>query len=150
MTFSNEIVIARPADIVFAYLARLENIPRWNYAIRETSQHSPGQVGVGTIYRQTRTLPRPMWEELEITAFEPPRLLSVRGGFGPFQGSSTYVLAADGAQTLLKNEITLSATGAQRLLGGLAGQQIKRAVARNLDVLRRLLEGTSIGDSERV
>jgi uncharacterized membrane protein len=30
--FSNDIVIRRPANTVFAYLADLENLPRWNYA----------------------------------------------------------------------------------------------------------------------
>ena len=54
-----------------------ENIPRWNYAIQRTVKTSPGPVGVGTTYRQTRTIPRPIEEELVITVYEPDRLLAI-------------------------------------------------------------------------
>ena len=56
-TFENTVTIQRPADEVFAFLADFENIPRWNYAIEETKKASAGPVGVGTRYRQTRTVP---------------------------------------------------------------------------------------------
>ncbi|HLM22686.1 MAG TPA: hypothetical protein VK390_14325 [Propionibacteriaceae bacterium] len=32
---------------VFAFIADLENVPTWNYAIVETKKTSPGPVGVG-------------------------------------------------------------------------------------------------------
>jgi uncharacterized protein YndB with AHSA1/START domain len=140
MTFTNEILIARPTEVVFAYLAQLENIPQWNYAIGETRRQSGGEVGIGTVYLQRRTLPHPMQEELEITAFAPPRRLAFTGGFGPFHGTATYILAPTGTSTLLTNEVALEAAGAQRLLGSLASRSIKNAVAVNLDVLRSLLE----------
>jgi len=56
-TFQNTITIARSAGEVFAFLADLRNIPRWNYAIARTVPTSPDQVGAGATYRQTRTIP---------------------------------------------------------------------------------------------
>ena len=56
-TFENTVTIQRPAEEVFAFLADFENTPMWNYAIEETSKTSPGPVGVGTRYRQTRSVP---------------------------------------------------------------------------------------------
>ena len=53
--FDNTVTIARPAGEVFAFLADFQNVPRWNYAIEQTRKLSPGPVGVGTAYRQTRT-----------------------------------------------------------------------------------------------
>jgi uncharacterized protein YndB with AHSA1/START domain len=58
MRFSNTITIDRPASAVFAYLAELENLPRWNYAISETHKLTtwcaievracwPGRSGLG-------------------------------------------------------------------------------------------------------
>ena len=44
-TFRNTVTIARPADEVFAFLANLRNIPRWNYAIARTVPTSPGPAG---------------------------------------------------------------------------------------------------------
>ncbi|HEY8202444.1 MAG TPA: SRPBCC family protein [Actinomycetota bacterium] len=57
-TFENTVTIERPAEDVFAFLADFENVPTWNYAVAETTKTSPGPVGVGTIYRQTRSTPR--------------------------------------------------------------------------------------------
>jgi hypothetical protein len=51
-TFQNTVTIARPADKVFAFLADLRNIPKWNYAVERTVQTSPGPAGVGATYRQ--------------------------------------------------------------------------------------------------
>ena len=45
-TFQNTITITRPADEVFAFLADLRNIPRWNYAIARTVPTSPGPAGM--------------------------------------------------------------------------------------------------------
>ncbi|GAA1861011.1 SRPBCC family protein [Asanoa iriomotensis] len=135
--FSNEVLIRRPADAVFAYLSDLENLPRWNYAIRETRRIGAGPIGVGTVYRQVRTLPRPMEESLEIIGYEPDRRLVVRGGLGVFDGSLTYLLEPANGGTRLVNDVEL--TG--RALAGLAKHPVKHAVAKNLDVLRTILEG---------
>ena len=62
--------IRRPAEEVFAFLADFENIPRWNYAIEETKKASAGPVGVGTRYRQTRSVPARSVEAFEVTVFE--------------------------------------------------------------------------------
>jgi hypothetical protein len=54
-TFQNTVTIARPAEEVFAFLADLRNIPKWNCAIERTAPTSPGPAGAGATYRQTRT-----------------------------------------------------------------------------------------------
>jgi uncharacterized protein YndB with AHSA1/START domain len=55
--FTNTITINRPPATVFAYVADLENLPRWNYAIQETRKTTSGPVNVGTQYRQIRAVP---------------------------------------------------------------------------------------------
>jgi hypothetical protein len=87
-TFQNTVTIARPAGEVFAFLADLRNIPRWNYAIARTVPTSPGPAGVGAIYRQTRTIPRRSEESLQITVFQPPICLTVQGQLGPFRATA--------------------------------------------------------------
>jgi uncharacterized membrane protein len=141
MKFSNTITIERPASAVFAYLAELENLPRWNYAISETRKLSPGPTGVGSRYLQVRTLPRPSEETLEVTEFQPDRRLTVRGGFGPLSGEATYVLRPAGAATSLTNAMDLDAKGALRLVAPLASARVSAAVAENLGKLKEILEG---------
>ena len=79
MQFANTITIARRPAEVFAYLAHFENVPLWNYAISDTRKTSSGPVGVGSRYRQTRTLPTRSEEAFEVTEFEPDRRLSIKG-----------------------------------------------------------------------
>ena len=67
-TFENTVMIRRPIADVFAFLADFENIPKWNYAIVETHKVSEGPIGVGTIYRQVRSVPSRSEERFEVTA----------------------------------------------------------------------------------
>lgn len=141
MKFTNTITINRPPAEVFAFLADLENLPRWNYAIRETRKISPGPTGIGSMYTQTRSLPTPSVETLEITDSEPDKTLSIRGGFGPLSGRSTYRLDAIGIATQLTNYMEFSETGAPPIVALFVTAQVKAAVAANLGVLKTIVEG---------
>ena len=90
--FENTVTITRPVEEVFTYLADAENLPQWNYAIEQTRKVSPGPVGVGTVYRQTRTLPGRSQEDFEIVVFQPPGQLALDGTFGPFKARASYLL----------------------------------------------------------
>jgi polyketide cyclase/dehydrase/lipid transport protein len=49
--FQNTVTIARPVGEVFAFLADLRNIPRWNYAVARTVPTSPSPAEAGATYR---------------------------------------------------------------------------------------------------
>jgi uncharacterized protein YndB with AHSA1/START domain len=93
-TFENTVTIRRSVEDVFSFLADLENVPKWNYAIVETRKVSAGPVGVGTIYQQVRSVPSRSEEHLEVTAYDPPQQLEVRGQLGPFPSRLTYAFDA--------------------------------------------------------
>jgi len=140
-TFQNTVTIRRPVEEVFAFLADFENVPRWNYAIVETKKISHGPDGVGTTYRQVRSLPSRSEEAFAVTAFEPPSRLEVHGQIGPFTATIGYLLVPMGDGTRLTNTVDLRpASGALRLLAPLAASRVKMAVAANLDTLKQLLE----------
>jgi uncharacterized protein YndB with AHSA1/START domain len=140
-TLQNTVTIRRPVEDVFAFLADFENIPRWNYAILETRKLSPGPVGVGTAYRQIRSIPRRSEEGFEVTAFEPAGRLEIHGDIGPFTATIGYQLAPTGDGTRLTNAVDLEpSSGALRLLAPLATSRVKTAVAANLDTLKQILE----------
>jgi carbon monoxide dehydrogenase subunit G len=140
MKFTNTVTVERaPAD-VFAFLAEFENIPQWNYAIARTWKVSDGPVGVGSTYRQERTVPNHTEEAFQVTEYEPDRRLAIDGALGPFAARLTYQLEPSGAATVITNDVDLHATGAARLVAPLATTNIKNAVAANLNVLKRMLE----------
>jgi len=141
MRFTNTITIHRRPDVVFDYLADLENLPRWNYAIQQTRKLTPGPVVVGSRYHQVRTVPAYGEESLEVVELEPRRRLTVSGTLNALPARLTYVLEPEGDATLVTNDVELSTSGPLTLVAPLASRQIKSAVAANLDVLRQILEG---------
>ena len=138
-SFENTVIIRRPVEEVFSFLADFENVPRWNYAIVETTKVSPGPVGVGTTYRQTRSVPRRSEEGFEVTAFEPPRRLEVQGQIGPFRARISYLLEPTGSGTRLRNAVDLGSSGLSTIVALPVTSRVKHAVAANLDTLKQLL-----------
>jgi uncharacterized protein YndB with AHSA1/START domain len=139
-TFENTVMIGRPIEEVFAFLADFENIPRWNYAIVETRKVSKGPVGVGTIYRQVRSVPSRSEERFEVTAYDPPRQLEIQAQLGPFPSRLSYALDAVPEGTRVTNSVELQLRGPGRLLGRVAVPRVRDAVAANLRKLKELLE----------
>jgi carbon monoxide dehydrogenase subunit G len=138
-SFENTVIIRRPVEEVFSFLADFENVPRWNYAIVETTKVSPGPVGVGTTYRQIRSVPRRSEEGFEVTAFEPPRRLEVQGQIGPFRARISYLLEPTGSGTRLRNAVDLGSSGLSTIVALPVTSRVKHAVAANLDTLKQLL-----------
>jgi uncharacterized protein YndB with AHSA1/START domain len=140
MKFTNTITIERPPTTVFAYLANLENLPQWNYALAETRQLTPGPPSVGTRYRQIRTIPVHAEESLEITEFVPHQKLTVSGTLSSLPAVLTYTLHVLDGGTILTNTVDLQPSGPLKLLAPIAAGRIKSAVAANLAVLKQVLE----------
>ena len=79
----------RPSE-VFAFLADAEHDPLWRPGVVEIARVSGD--GIGTIYRQQVAGPggRPVQADIEITAYEPDRILAFRtitGAVGPDGGN---------------------------------------------------------------
>jgi uncharacterized protein YndB with AHSA1/START domain len=143
--FSNTIEIARSPAEVFAYLADLEHTPEWNWAITSTRKLSPGRVAVGSRYRQTRSVPRPAVETLEVTRLDPDRTIEVVGDLASFPGHATYELFPGPRGTTLTNSVELEPPGPIGLLCSLFTSRVQASVAANLGVLRAVLESESPG-----
>lgn len=140
-TFTNTVTIGRPVEDVFAFLADFENVPTWNYAIEESAKTSPGPVGVGTIYRQTRSIPSRSVESFEVTVFEPATRLAIQGQIGAFRTQASYELEPVGIGTRLTNDVHVEpSSGVLRILAPLVVLRVKAAVAENLLTLKQVLE----------
>jgi uncharacterized protein YndB with AHSA1/START domain len=140
MLFTNQVLINRSHQDVFDYLSRLENVPTWNYAIVETQKVSDGEVGVGTRYQQTRSLPTRSTEIIEITEFSPNERLALHGDLGPFTGTVVYELEPRDGGTQLTNTVDLEARGVLRLAAPVMSGRLRSAVAANLNKLKEILD----------
>ena len=130
MQFEHVVVIDRPVEEVFAYLADFSNVPEWNYAIEETRQVSPGPVGVGAEYRQTRSLPRPSEETFVVIEYEPNQKLAIEGGLGPFFGTLSYELQSTASGTEVLNAADLEGQGVMKLPGDCSADASARRLHR--------------------
>ena len=73
------VVIARPPEEVFDYLAQADNLPVWDSSIVQAEQVGAGPVGVGTRWRGTsKILGRRFEWTTELTEFDRPRRSSSR------------------------------------------------------------------------
>jgi uncharacterized protein YndB with AHSA1/START domain len=140
MKFTNTVTIDRPPAEVFAFLARFENVPRWNYAISETRMITLGPVDVGSRYLQIRTAPTQSEETFEVTEFQPNERLSIRGTLASFPAELTYVLDPEGNATKITNAVNLHPSGLLSVVAPLTTSRVKSAVAANLETLKQILE----------
>jgi uncharacterized protein YndB with AHSA1/START domain len=88
-----ELVINRPVEEVFDFVADERNEPRYNPRIRRAEKLSPGPIGRGTRFRaEAGTLRRTVGIAMEYTAYEPPRRLasSIRMSSGDIRGTLRF------------------------------------------------------------
>jgi hypothetical protein len=141
ISFTNTIEIAHDTHRVYAYIAGLEHTPEWNWAITSSQKITPGPVAIGTQYRQTRSVPRPAVEVIEITGLEEGRRVAVTGRLGPFRARLAYELVATPTGTRLTNRVELDPPLPLGPFGDMLGGRIRNSVAENLRVLKEVLEG---------
>jgi uncharacterized protein YndB with AHSA1/START domain len=106
--FDQSVVIERPLEEVFAFVADPENDAQWTPVVTETRKTSEGPLGVGTTYEQSGHFLGRNFEMLfEVTEYEPNRKIGQRlinpGPLGA-TGSSSVEAVSGGTQVTLSGE----------------------------------------------
>ena len=139
--FENTVIIDRPPEQVFGYLADFARLSDWNPAVRATRKRSAGPPRVGTIYWQAREFAgRDIEDEFAITAYEPPARLAIESRSGAFPIAFDYQLAPVGGGTRLINRVRLEPAGLLGLAAPLLAPRVQTAVRDNLHRLKGILE----------
>jgi len=101
-------VVAAPPAEVFAFVAELNNLPAWQSGIASARRTSEGPMGVGATALVIRNLMGQRIEApLTVTAFEPPRRLTVESTVSGVHATATIEVAphAQGATVTFAMEI---------------------------------------------
>ena len=136
------VVVDRPLDEVFAYVADLTNNPAWEGNFVAVEQATPGPVGVGTVFNCQLKVPgQRVTSRIELTAFEPGRRIAFRGdqpASAKPVGSITFEAVPGGTKvtTLPRPEMG----GLLKLLEPLMAGYVRRSNAKHLAALKALLE----------
>lgn len=138
--FENQILIRRPVEEVFAFVSDFENVPKWNYYVKDVRKTSNGDQGEGTTYHQVRVSDE---QDFEVTAYEAGERVVIEtlpGSKPAFEMRFTFEAVPEG--TCLKDAWKLR-SGVLGLLEPLAAVRVKSAVRENLGKLKELLESGS-------
>jgi hypothetical protein len=119
------------------------NDARWILALDDVQVLTDGPVGVGTrVRRIAKFLGREIEYVNEIDAYDPPNRLSMHSVKAPFPMTVVYEFDESGAsQTLARIRAGGDAKGFYNLAGPLLARMVRRGIERDLEELRRLLEG---------
>jgi uncharacterized protein YndB with AHSA1/START domain len=143
MKAEKTIVINRPIEEVFAFLADIDNISRW-VSIENVKQTSSGPIGVGSTFSSTVHLAgQKLDANAEVTAYEPPHTFAFKASSGATQLESKFTLTPVNDTT----QIAALAEGDPGPLGKLAGPFLntlaKKQLESQLESLKKILEGQS-------
>jgi uncharacterized protein YndB with AHSA1/START domain len=140
MRIAGEIVIDRPVDEVFDFVADERNEPRYNRRMLTAEKTTPGPVGVGTRFRSafaTRGRPEAF---TELTAYDRPIRLASATRMSAFSvvGTLTFETVPEG--TRMRWEWDLEPRGLARLAGPLIAVVGRRQEREIWTSLKRFLE----------
>jgi uncharacterized protein YndB with AHSA1/START domain len=134
---STSVLIARPPDDVFAFIAMPENLPRWDPAIREVRRTDDGPVRVGSGLSVTAEEGgRRVSLDTRVVEFEPGRLFGVAATYSGVPLRLRWRLAPEGDWTRLTSEGEADVGGFMALASGF----IKGMVEERLEAAHRNLK----------
>jgi carbon monoxide dehydrogenase subunit G len=137
--YTRTVEIAQPPEDVFAFLADLANLRRWQPSVLAVDPETV--LRGGDTYRETRELlGKRGTSTLLVTACEPGRELSLRVVEGPVPVTVRHVLEPAGAGTRLTLEVEGGPTGLMRLAAPIAERAAGRQASEDLERLKALLE----------
>lgn len=137
-----ELEIECPAQEVFDCLVDVERVPEWQSSA--ISAHVEGPMGVGSrIHETRRLLGREAQTELEVTAFEPPRRLTLRTLRGPVKVDVDHRLESQGDGTVLHVVAEAEPVSILRLAKPLLTRQAEHELRADFERLKQLLESGS-------
>lgn len=140
MKVAHSVVIARPPAQVFAFIADVENEPRWQPDIAELRLTSAGPLRVGSTFREVRrTLGRTFTWQMRVTEFEPDRRFCIESTSGmPYRGCRIVEPVEGGARVTELGELELP--GFLRLFEPLLGRLARKPLEVAYRRAKSLLE----------
>jgi uncharacterized membrane protein len=136
---SNEILIDRPCDDVFAFLADPQNDRQWRSGVLDLTRVSGD--GVRARYVQGVKCPggRRIAADIEITELTPSQTIAFRTVAGPVRPRGRYVLAAVDGGTHVRFELEANMRGLKRLIAPMVQKTMNDEVAQ-LAQLKHVIE----------
>lgn len=143
ITIETQILINRPAAVVFAFVSDQTNAPKWQQGLHEVRRITDGPIRVGTEHVFARRFAGRLIESQNrfiqydvakfFVEFEIPN--------GQITGAASYLVVPTGATSCrLVSKMNFSVKGIARLFTPILTRLMKRDSVRDEQTLKRLLE----------
>ena len=138
----HSIVIDRPLDDVFAYLAAPGNMSEWQDAVLDASAIGDVPIGADTRVRvRRRFMGQIVTLVLETTEFKPNERFSFASESGPIALSGTVAVGPHEGGTSVVFTVSGEAEGLFSLAGPFIEQVVRKETVENAARLKEILEG---------
>lgn len=145
MRLEFSIEIFRPRKDVFAVVSHLENDPRWQKAVKQSSRLTSGPTQVGTRFRQAvDLLGRRMRVDLEFAEFTPDEGYLLRCECGPLVFDTQVCFTPTRRGTQLTVLVAGRPTGIARIVATTLSRRRSAEIEADLGNLKGLLEAGSL------
>ena len=140
ITASASVLVARPIDKVWRFVADVETMDRWVKGIEQTERPA-GELEVGSMFASKFIHGSRTFDVTHrVTAYDPPNRLGTESTDGPFQYSSVLRLEESGGATRVTNALQAGSGGASRLLAPVLRWGMRRQLSKELKDLKRAIE----------
>lgn len=135
------IVIRRPIEEVFAFVADQTKAPQWQSGLLEVLRTTNGPLGTGTKHTAVRRfMGRRVEATNEYVVYEPYREITFKGTAGPSDFQHSYLTESAPEGTKLTSRMEMQSKGLFGLAEPLITSNLRREFVANLGDLRDLLE----------
>ena len=135
------VVIDRPIEEVFAFVADQSNAPRWQSGLLEVRRTTDGPLGVGTKHTAARKFMGRRLEAVnEYVVYEPNKEITFKGIAGSSVFQHSYITESTAEGTKLTSRMEMQPKGFAGLAEPLIASSLKREFVANLGELKDLLE----------
>ena len=152
MKMTLETFVNAAPDVVFRAGTDFANMADRMVGITKVEMLTTGDVGVGTKFKETRTvMGKDATEEMEVTAFDPPRSYTLEADSCGSRYVSTFVLTPKDGGTKVALNISSKAQSCFALafapLGFFMKGTMRKMIQKDLDDLKRNVEASGLAAS---
>jgi len=134
-------LIDRPMKDVFAFVSNPNNMSKWNSAVVNLQQITPGEVGVGTKFKSVgEMMGRRIEGEMQVTTYEPDTKCGFQLNAGSMLVNLSLSLKPVGTGTKISLNAQGNPGGIFKLAEPVMAGRVKSLVEENLARLKSQLE----------
>jgi uncharacterized protein YndB with AHSA1/START domain len=137
----DSIIVQRPIEEVFAFLADQTNAPRWQSGLLEVRRTTEGPIGVGTKHTAVRKfMGRRVEASNEFVEYEQNRIIAFTGKATGIDFAASYTTESTPEGTKVISYLEMQPKGFFGFTEPLMTSSLRREMAANLGELKQVLE----------